>query len=73
MRDNLTDEQFQKMQQLQRAAAEVRPGKIWVQDAAGILSQVNVRLGISDDKFTEIVGGTVEEGANIVTRVRRAS
>lgn len=49
-----------------------RGGVIWVLDARNEISRRYVRTGVSDDQFTEIVGGDVKEGDRAVTRAREA-
>jgi HlyD family secretion protein len=45
---------------------------IWIVEGASI-RPVNVRTGISDTTSTEILDGSIEEGARVVTRVGTAS
>ncbi len=51
---------------------QVRTGQLWVQTAEGRLQARPVRLGLSDGQFTQILGNGLEEGDEIVTRVREA-
>jgi HlyD family secretion protein len=48
-----------------------RSGAIYVMDAAGGVERRFVRTGVSDDQFTEIVGGEVKEGDRAVIRARQ--
>lgn len=42
------------------------PGRVWVLGADGNPAAVNLRLGVSDGKFTEVLQGEVREGAQII-------
>ena len=52
---------------------EVASGMVWMQDADGNPAPVRLRLGLSDDQFTEVLGGTLSEGMHVITaaRIRR--
>ncbi len=43
----------------------------WVEDGNGLLKRRFARVGIQDDRFTEITGGQLAEGETIVIGVRR--
>lgn len=49
----------------QRGVAETR-GTVWVPDGKGAPKAVNVRLGISDGSFTELIGGELKEGDAVI-------
>ena len=68
-REFLTPEQYSRYQQLRRQQEETRSSRIWIQDAAGKIRPVTVRLGLSDDNYTQIVGGDVKQGDKVITRV----
>jgi len=51
---------------------ESRSGTIWIQSDDGALAPVPVRLGLSDDNYTQIVGQSVAEGDRAVKRIRPA-
>ena len=51
---------------------ESRPGTIWIQTEEGEVKPVSVRLGISDDSYTQIIGQSVAEGDRAVKRMRQA-
>ncbi len=75
MRSVLTPEQFQKWEQQrsQRGQGQrVRNGTLWVLDNPKAKQPVahQVRLGLADDRYTEIVGDGVKEGDEVVTRSR---
>jgi HlyD family secretion protein len=66
---NLTAEQYERYQAIRREMQETRQGRIWVQQDDGELRSVDVRLGLSDEHFTQIIEGDVEIGAPAVTRM----
>jgi HlyD family secretion protein len=43
--------------------------KVWILAPEGFLRPVAVRLGISDDQFTELMGDGLQEGQELVTGV----
>jgi HlyD family secretion protein len=43
--------------------------KVWILTPEGFLRPVTVRLGISDDQFTELIGDGLQEGQEVVTGV----
>ncbi len=47
-------------------------GRVWVQDG-GALKPVDVRLGLTDGTSTELVGGTLAEGAEVVVGLAAGS
>ena len=55
-----------------RARQEVRTGRLWVKTEDDRLQARSVRLGLSDGQFTQIIGPGLEEGDEVVTRVREA-
>jgi HlyD family secretion protein len=67
---HLTAEQFKLYQQDRRLAAETRTGQVWVQSEQGEINPVNVRFGISDDNFTQIISRDLKAGDKVVTRIR---
>ncbi|MFU8878056.1 MAG: efflux RND transporter periplasmic adaptor subunit [Wenzhouxiangellaceae bacterium] len=69
---NLDNEQFAAWQALQRERENTRPATLYV-DNRGRLEPRRVRLGISDDRHTEIVSGELAEGETVVTRIRRGA
>jgi HlyD family secretion protein len=73
MRSVLTPEQMQKYQ-AQRSTrggggVRVRGGVLWTLDKNQPKANP-VRLGLADDRYTEIVGGELKEGDTVVTRSR---
>ena len=67
---HLTPEQFQQYQQIRRQASETRSGQIWIQSVDGEIKPVQVRFGISDDSFTQIISQDVKPGDLAITRIR---
>lgn len=67
---NLSPEQLDELEALRLERESTRSGVVYTADGAGALDAHAVRLGISDDRFTEIVSGDVEPGVELVTRVR---
>lgn len=64
----LTDEQRERYEALaaeQRGVA-TRRGTVWVSDGKREPKAVNVRLGISDSSFTELLGGELKEGDTVI-------
>ena len=51
--------------------ANTRPGLLWIQGDDGI-EPVRVRLGISDDNFTQLISKNLSQGDVAVTRMRGA-
>ena len=72
MQENLTPDQFDQFQRQARAGSESRFGRVWV-DNNGKPEQKMLRLGISDARYTEIIGGDVAEGTEVITRIREKS
>jgi HlyD family secretion protein len=70
---HLSAEQYREYQKARRDRQETRPGQLWIQDSSGDIKPVAVRLGISDDNFTQISGKNIEEGDLAVSRMRSAS
>ncbi len=53
--------------QLRRAdAAESRPGRVWTIGPDGRPQSVAIRVGIGDGSFTEVVGGELKPGQEVV-------
>jgi HlyD family secretion protein len=66
----LTDIQRAAFQRWKDGRESVRPATVWVLGKAGAPERRNVRIGIADDQFTEIVGGELEEGEPVIMRAR---
>lgn len=69
-RDNLDAEQYREYEKIRSTRQGMRSGQVWVQAEDGAIRAQNVRLGISDDQFTQIAGRDIEEGVTVVTRMR---
>jgi len=67
---HLTEAQLDAYQASQRQQAETRAVTLYGLDGNRLIAKP-VRLGISDDRFTEIVSGELTPGELVVTRVRR--
>ena len=68
---HLSPEQLDAVTALQRERANTRPAVLYTVNSDGTLAPHRVRLGLSDDRFTEIVEGQLGEGEEVVSRVRR--
>lgn len=68
---NLSQTQLDELRQRQAEREETRAATLYLARSDGSLEARPVRLGLSDDRNTEIVSGTVEQGDEVVTRVRR--
>jgi hypothetical protein len=68
---HLTAEQYAQYQAISDNREEVRRGTAWIKDEEGNVRPQSVRLGIADSAFTEVLGGGLQEGADVVTRVRQ--
>ncbi|NKI33984.1 efflux RND transporter periplasmic adaptor subunit [Wenzhouxiangella sp. XN79A] len=68
---NLTAEQVEQIEEIQRQRDATRAGTVYTVNPDDSLTAHPVRLGISDDRFTEIVIGDLEPGMELVTRIRR--
>jgi HlyD family secretion protein len=66
----LTPEQRASFQRWKDGREAVRPAVVWVLGKTGVPERRNIRTGLSDDQFTEIVGGDLEEGEPVIVRGR---
>jgi HlyD family secretion protein len=77
IRNNLTEEQRHKYAELlkdtDRQRTEVstdeRPGRVWMLNGNGAPESTALRLGISDDTFTEVVSEDLREGQEVITGI----
>lgn len=69
----LTTEQREKFQALQAGADAGRRARVWVLDGDGQPKPVDVKIGISDGTFTEVVGGELEGGQLVITGINDAT
>lgn len=67
----LNQDQLDALSALQRERANTRPAVLHTLNSDGTLQPRRVRLGLSDDRFTEIVDGELAEGDEVVSRIRR--
>jgi HlyD family secretion protein len=68
----LTEQQRPLFDNWRKGREQTRPGAVWVETRPGTLERRFVRTGISDDQFTEVVGGELKEGERAVLRAREA-
>jgi HlyD family secretion protein len=68
----LTDDQRGLFDKWKKGRETAKSGTVYVLDAAKVPERRFARLGISDDQFTEIIGGQVSEGDAVVVRGREA-
>ena len=64
---HLSEDELQAFETLTRERAETRPATLWVL-RDGNPEPRRVRLGISDDQYTEVVSGELAEGEAVITR-----
>jgi HlyD family secretion protein len=41
--------------------------RVWIQDETGKLNMVSIRTGVTDNTYTEIIGGDIKEGQEVIT------
>jgi len=68
----LDEKQRPLLERWKSGRENTRGATVWVLGTAGEVEPRFVRLGLTDDRFTEIVGGGVAEGANVVVRARES-
>ena len=68
----LSDEQVPMFEKWKRGRENSKSSSVYVLDATNVTERRSVRLGISDDQFTEIAGGQLAEGERVVVRGRDA-
>lgn len=68
----LTEEQRPLFEKWKRGRENTKSGNVYVLDAGKTPERRMVRLGISDDQFTEVVGGQLAEGEAVIIRGREA-
>jgi HlyD family secretion protein len=77
IRNVLTEEQRQKYAELLKDAerqrttvrTDDRPGRVWMLNGNGAAESTALRLGISDDTYTEVVSGDLREGQEVITGI----
>lgn len=70
LRPMLTDAQIPLFDKWKKGRETSRSGNVYVLEAGGVVDRRFVRLGISDDQYTEIAGGQLKEGERVVVRAR---
>ncbi|MEE4639094.1 MAG: efflux RND transporter periplasmic adaptor subunit [Wenzhouxiangella sp.] len=68
---HLDGDQMAALTELQRERADTRRALLYTAAADGTLQSRPVRLGLSDDRYTEVVGSDLVEGEEVITRIRR--
>lgn len=66
----LSDSQRAAFQRWKDGREAVRPAVVWVLGGTGVPEERNIRTGIADDQFTEVVGGDLAEGEPVIIRAR---
>jgi len=69
----LTAEQRPLFERWKQDRESARRATVWAVGPAGELEQRYVRPGLGDDQFTEVLGGNVTAGDELVTRAREVS
>ena len=67
---HLDAQQFSQYQQIQQQTEQTRTGLLWIRSKDGAIKPVEVRLGLSDDRFTQVISREVVAGNEAVTRIR---
>ena len=73
MRRHLTDEQYRQYADYVSQQQQIVRGTLWVVDSSGKPSPRRVRLGINDDRYTELLDTDLKAGDKVITRVREAT
>jgi HlyD family secretion protein len=66
----LSAEQLAAWHALERSRGAPRRGEIWIREGSSGWDRRTVSLGLSDDRYTEILDGDIEAGAAAITGVR---
>ena len=62
----LHDDQRVRYEEMVAESRTVGRGRVWMLDAVGEPKAVNVRLGLTDGTYTELVGGGLKEGTELI-------
>jgi HlyD family secretion protein len=62
----LNDEQRALYEEIVAESRTVTRGRVWALDEEGKPKAVNVRLGLTDGTYTEVVGGVLKEGTQLI-------
>jgi len=68
---HLNEAEIEAFEALQREREATRPATVYSARADGQLEPRQVRLGIADDRYTELAAGELAEGEALVTRLPR--
>ena len=66
----LTEAQRTKFQRWKDGRETTRFATVWVLGASNTPERRNIRTGIADDQFTEVLGGDLKEGERVIVRGR---
>lgn len=66
----LTEAQLPLFDRWKRGRESTKSGSVYVRDASGQPERRFVRLGVSDDQYTEIAGGQLADGERVLLRAR---
>ncbi len=69
----LTDEQKPLLERWRQARQGGRMATIWIMGVGSTPEQRQVRLGIADEQFAELVSGGLKEGDRVITRQRQVA
>lgn len=72
LKKNLSGEEFEQYEKLQKAAASVRRIELYQDEKDGTLSKKNIVIGLSDGKYVEIRRGA-NEGDEFIARILKPS
>ncbi|HEX9685195.1 MAG TPA: efflux RND transporter periplasmic adaptor subunit [Burkholderiales bacterium] len=61
---------YEEMAASRAGGRSATSGRVWVVDDTGKLAAVDVRLGLADGSATEVVGGALQEGTQVVIGTR---
>jgi HlyD family secretion protein len=62
----LDEEQRVRFAEMMAESRAVARGRVWTLDEGGQPKAINVRLGLTDGTYTELVGGGLEEGMQLI-------
>ncbi len=73
LRPLLSDDQQKLFERWKQGRETSKTATLWVIGSDGKPEAQFVRLGLADDKFSEVLGDKIPEGANIVVRAREVA
>jgi HlyD family secretion protein len=68
----MTDEQRKMYERWKKGREGTRSAAVWSLDTQGQLERRTARVGLADDRYTEVVGGEIKEGDKLIVRMREA-